>query len=82
MRRDYIEVVFSELDAAGTTAVGKYYIGRGVKGEDISLVLPTETTYEAVMFLGVRDGYKLLAVGVPISVDDKYKTDGDNSWTA
>jgi hypothetical protein len=57
---DYIEVVFKNSD--------EYYVGTGVKGNDVHFFLP-EGEYQAVMFAGVAAGTKLLAVGVPTSVD-------------
>jgi hypothetical protein len=58
---DYIEVVFA-LDTGG------YYVGSAVKGNDIHFALPVGD-YEAVMFAGVGNGTRLLAVGVATDVD-------------
>jgi hypothetical protein len=53
---DYVEVVFQN----GT----EYYAGAAIKGNAINLALPA-ATYNAVMFAGLANGTKLLAVGVP-----------------
>jgi hypothetical protein len=60
---DYIEVVFKNEEGDD-----EYYVGSGVKGNDIHFSLP-EGKYKAVMFVGVASGTKLLAVGVPTGVN-------------
>jgi hypothetical protein len=57
---DYVEVVFTN----GT----EYYADFAVRGKDMYFTLP-EGSYKAVMFVGVGKGTRLLAVGVPTSVD-------------
>jgi hypothetical protein len=71
---DYIEVVFKSGD-------DEYYVGTGVKGNDVHFALPAGT-YQAVMFAGVAAGKKLLAVGVPTGVDGSDDdVDGQGSIT-
>jgi hypothetical protein len=57
---DYVEVVFKNDT--------EYYASAATRGKDLSFTLPVGT-YQAVMFAGVGEGTRLLAVGVPTEVD-------------
>jgi hypothetical protein len=65
---DYVEVVFKRDTVPPDPE--EYYVGSAAKSQDVYFGLP-EDTYQAVMFIGIANGTKLLAVGVPTETKKK-----------
>jgi hypothetical protein len=70
---DYVEVVISAgtVDSSNVfTPSNEYYVGAESKGNNIYFALP-QGTYQAIMFMGIAKGNKLLAIGVPTDTKNK-----------